>query len=35
MAWQAAGEASGQPADLPEAFWQWLILGLDAQALQA
>ncbi len=35
MAWQARGGASGQPADLPEAFWQWLILGLDAQALQA
>jgi len=35
MAWQAAGGASGQPADLPEAFWHWLILGLDAQALQA
>jgi len=35
MAWQARGGAAGQPADLPEAFWQWLILGLDAQALQA
>jgi len=35
MAWQATGGAAGQPADLPEAFWQWLILGLDAQALQA
>lgn len=35
MAWQAAGGASGQPADLPETFWQWLILGLDAPALQA
>ena len=35
MAWQAAGGAAGQPADLPEPFWQWLILGLDSQALQA
>jgi hypothetical protein len=30
MAWQAAGGASGEPADLPEPFWQWLILGLDS-----
>jgi hypothetical protein len=35
MAWQAAGGAAGQPADLPEAFWQWLILGIDPHALQA
>ena len=35
MAWQAAGGAAGQPADLPEAFWQWLILALDPHALQA
>ena len=34
MAWQAAGGAFGELADLPEPFWQWLILGLDSQALQ-
>ena len=29
MDWLEAGGQSGQPADLPESFWQWLLLGLD------
>ena len=29
MDWLEAGGQSGQPADLPESFWQWLILGLE------
>ncbi len=33
--WQAAAPGAGGSADLPESFWQWLILGLDAHALQA
>ena len=32
MDWLEAGERSGQPADLPESFWQWLILGLEPTA---
>ena len=32
--WQAAAPAPGSSADLPESFWQWLILGLDPTALR-
>ena len=34
MDWQAAGGASAQ-ADLPASFWQWLLLGLDTNAVRA
>jgi hypothetical protein len=27
MDWLAAGGAEAKPADLPESFWQWLLLG--------
>jgi len=29
MEWQAVVRATGSPADLPESFWQWLILGRE------
>ena len=32
MDWLEAGGAAQQPADLPESFWQWLILGLEPTA---
>ncbi len=32
MDWLEAGGGAGQPADLPESFWQWLILGLEPTA---
>lgn len=32
--WQAAAQGPGGSADLPESFWQWLILGLDPTALR-
>ena len=32
MDWLEAGGGSQQPADLPESFWQWLILGIDPTA---
>ena len=32
--WLRAGGSSPQPADLPESFWQWLILGLEPTAQQ-
>jgi hypothetical protein len=34
IGWLAAGGGSAQPADLPESFWQWLILGLETTAPQ-
>lgn len=33
MDWLEAGGAAQQPADLPESFWQWLILGIDPTAI--
>ena len=35
MDWLAAGGAPGQPVDLPDSFWRWLILGLDPAAVAA
>jgi hypothetical protein len=32
MDWLEAGGGPQQPADLPESFWQWLILGIDPTA---
>ena len=32
--WQAIVPGAGGLADLPESFWQWLILGLDPTALR-
>lgn len=32
MEWLDAGGGLQQPADLPESFWQWLILGLEPTA---
>lgn len=35
MDWVAAGGGPGQPVDLSESFWRWLILGLDPAAVPA
>jgi hypothetical protein len=32
--WQAKATRAGSSADLPESFWQWLILGLEPSALR-
>ena len=32
MDWLEAGGSAQQPADLPESFWQWLILGIEPTA---
>ena len=32
MDWLEAGGGSGHSADLPESFWQWLILGIEPAA---
>ena len=32
MDWLDAGGGPDTPADLPESFWQWLILGLEPTA---
>ena len=32
MGWLEAGGGAEQPADLPESFWQWLILGIEPAA---
>ena len=34
MEWQASGGASAR-ADLPASFWQWLLLGIDPNAVRA
>ena len=34
IAWQVAAPGAGGSADLPESFWQWLILGLEPTALR-
>jgi len=35
MGWLALGGGAADRADLPESFWQWLILGLEPSARQA
>lgn len=32
--WQAKATGTESSADLPESFWQWLILGLEPSALR-